>query len=122
LKLPGHRPGPFDKALGPEHVEGLPGNVISFYIVSLDPAHSAGLAGHVPVRLKKLHQEIPSRFQPDRKGVAKKSQPLFFICLRVRVRRPVYPVRKPRFLKQGWVVYQNLNTFQKGWGLKPRPF
>ena len=28
---------------------GLPGKVISFYIVPLDPAHSAGLAGHVPV-------------------------------------------------------------------------
>jgi hypothetical protein len=35
VKLPGHRPG-------------LPDNVISFYIVPLDPAHSAGLAGHVP--------------------------------------------------------------------------
>jgi hypothetical protein len=37
VKLFGHRPG-------------LPGNVISFYIVPLDPAHSAGLAGHVPVK------------------------------------------------------------------------
>jgi hypothetical protein len=35
VKLPGHRPG-------------LPGNVISLYIVPLDPAHGAGLAGHVP--------------------------------------------------------------------------
>jgi len=32
------------------HMPGLPGNVISFYIVPLDPAHSAGLAGHVPVK------------------------------------------------------------------------
>ena len=30
---------------------GLPSNVISFYIVPLDPAHSAGLAGHAPVRI-----------------------------------------------------------------------
>ncbi len=36
MKLPGHRPG-------------LPGKVISFYIVPLDPAYKAGLAGHVPV-------------------------------------------------------------------------
>ena len=31
------------------HRPGLPGNVISFYIVPLDPAHRAGLAGHAPV-------------------------------------------------------------------------
>ena len=37
MKLLGHRPG-------------LPGNVKSFYIVPLDPAHSAGLAGHLPVK------------------------------------------------------------------------
>jgi len=29
---------------------GLPGNVISFYIVPLYPAYKTGLAGHVPVR------------------------------------------------------------------------
>jgi len=39
VKLPGHRPG-------------LPGKVISFHIVPLDPAYKAGLAGHVPVSLK----------------------------------------------------------------------
>ena len=33
MKLHGHRPG-------------LPGNVMSFYVVSLDPAYTAG---HVPV-------------------------------------------------------------------------
>jgi hypothetical protein len=37
MKLLGHRPG-------------LPGKVTSFYIVPLDPAHSAGLAGHVPAK------------------------------------------------------------------------
>jgi hypothetical protein len=31
---------------------GLPGKVISFYIVPLDPALCAGLAGHVPVRMR----------------------------------------------------------------------
>ena len=36
VKLPGHRPE-------------LPGKVISFHIVPLDPAYRAGLAGHVPV-------------------------------------------------------------------------
>jgi hypothetical protein len=36
VKLPGHRPG-------------LPGKVISFHIVPLDPAYRAGIAGHVPV-------------------------------------------------------------------------
>ena len=30
---------------------GLPGNVISFYIVPLYPAHKAGLAGHVPAKI-----------------------------------------------------------------------
>jgi hypothetical protein len=34
-------PGPFDRALGPEHVEGLPGNMVTFYIVPLDPAPPA---------------------------------------------------------------------------------
>jgi len=28
---------------------GLPGNVLSFYIVPLEPAYKAGLPGHVPV-------------------------------------------------------------------------
>ena len=32
----------------PAHRAGLPGKVISFYIVPLDPAYKAGLAGHVP--------------------------------------------------------------------------
>jgi hypothetical protein len=35
----------------PAHRAGLPGKVISFYIVSLDPAYKAGLAGHVPVNI-----------------------------------------------------------------------
>jgi hypothetical protein len=35
MKLSGHR-------------SGLPGKVRSLYIVPLDPAHSAGLTGHVP--------------------------------------------------------------------------
>jgi hypothetical protein len=37
----------------PAHRAGFPGKVISFYIVPLDPAYKVGLAGHVPVRLKK---------------------------------------------------------------------
>jgi hypothetical protein len=34
----------------PDHTPGLPGNVISFYIVPLDPACEAGLAGHFPAK------------------------------------------------------------------------
>jgi len=49
MKLPGHRPRPFDRAHGSELVEELPGNVVSFHIVPLDPAYKAGLTGHVPV-------------------------------------------------------------------------
>jgi hypothetical protein len=37
VKLPAHRAGPFDRALGPEHFEGLPGNDLLFHIVPLDP-------------------------------------------------------------------------------------
>jgi len=40
MKLPGHRPE-------------LPGNVILLYIVPLDPAHSAGLVGHVPAQIRR---------------------------------------------------------------------
>ncbi len=43
-------PKPFVKL--PAHRAGLPGNVISFYIVPLYPAYKAGLAGHLPVKLK----------------------------------------------------------------------
>jgi hypothetical protein len=32
----------------PAHRAGLPGKVISFYIVPLDPAYEAGLTGHIP--------------------------------------------------------------------------
>jgi hypothetical protein len=38
VKLSGHRPG-------------LPGRVVSFHIVPLDPAYKAGLAGHVPAKV-----------------------------------------------------------------------
>jgi hypothetical protein len=40
----------------PAHRAGLPGKVISFYIVPLDPAYKAGLAGHVPVKGKPREQ------------------------------------------------------------------
>jgi hypothetical protein len=32
----------------PAYSRGIPGKVISFYSVPLDPAYEAGLAGHVP--------------------------------------------------------------------------
>jgi len=69
VKLPGHRPG-------------LPGNVISFYIVPLDPAYKAGPAGHFPVKRYSLRKEI------------------FFVNLSAMVDRPVLVSyifsRKPR--------------------------
>ena len=34
----------------PAHRAGLPGDEISFFIVPLDPAYKAGLAGHLPVK------------------------------------------------------------------------
>ncbi len=45
MKLPAHRPG-------------LPGKVISFYIVPLDPTYMAGLAGHVPVKAQMTNLKI----------------------------------------------------------------
>ena len=39
--------GPFDKAQGPEQVEGLPGRVLSF-IVPLDPAGHFPVSGIIP--------------------------------------------------------------------------
>src|SRR4030042_1140668 len=35
------------------HWPGLPGNVISLYIVPLDPAYKVGLAGHCPAQLRR---------------------------------------------------------------------
>ncbi len=37
----------------PAHRAGLPGIVISFHIVPLNPAYKAGLAGHVPVKCQR---------------------------------------------------------------------
>ena len=45
VNLPGHRPG-------------LPGKVISFDIVPLDPAGKAGLVGHVPANKCKCFVSI----------------------------------------------------------------
>jgi hypothetical protein len=42
--------------------------------------------------------------------------------LRSFVNIEVDPVRKPRLLNRGWVVYQNFGAFHKGRGLKPRRF
>jgi hypothetical protein len=46
----------------PAHRAGLPGKVILFYIVPLDPAYKAGLAGHVPVKTCVLLAEPVYRF------------------------------------------------------------
>ncbi len=45
----------------PAHRAGLPGKVILFHIVPLDPAYKAGLAGHVPAifKLKGLNGTCP---------------------------------------------------------------
>jgi hypothetical protein len=44
----------------PAHSAGLPGKVISFYIVPLDPAYKAGLAGHVPVNILVSQAPMPN--------------------------------------------------------------
>jgi hypothetical protein len=36
----------------PAHRAGLPGKETSFLIVPLDPAYKAGLAGHLPVKVR----------------------------------------------------------------------
>jgi hypothetical protein len=36
----------------PAHRAEFPGNEISFLFVRLDPAHKAGLAGHLPVKVQ----------------------------------------------------------------------
>jgi len=43
------------------HWPELPGKVISFHIVPLDPAYKAGLAGHVPAKIQ----------SPNFKGIPK---------------------------------------------------
>jgi len=51
VKLHGHRPG-------------LPGKVVPFHIVPLDPAYKAGLAGHVPVKFQSSNERVPiSKFK-----------------------------------------------------------
>jgi signal transduction histidine kinase/putative methionine-R-sulfoxide reductase with GAF domain len=61
LKLPAHRAEPFDKAHGPEQVEGLPGKVHDYIVPPvvgsnrLDPAYKAGPEGHVPVNAKEVN-------------------------------------------------------------------
>jgi hypothetical protein len=37
----------------PAHRAEFPGNEISFLFVRLDPAHKAGLAGHLPVKVQR---------------------------------------------------------------------
>jgi len=46
-----HRAGPFDRALGPEHVEGLPGEKVSFILCPRPRRSRFGGTGpgHVPV-------------------------------------------------------------------------
>jgi hypothetical protein len=56
VKLPGHR-------------LGLPGKVISFHIVPLDPAGKAGLAGHVPANKCKCFVSNWEASEHDEPGV-----------------------------------------------------
>ena len=59
VNLPGHRPG-------------LPGKVISFHIVPLDPAYKSGLAGHVPVSsILKVFLELSRTNGSERMGAMK---------------------------------------------------
>jgi hypothetical protein len=50
VKPPGHRPG-------------LPGKVVSFYIVPLDPAYKAGLVGYVPAKRSGGMEWVLSRIE-----------------------------------------------------------
>jgi hypothetical protein len=51
----------------PAHRAGLPGNEISFLFVPLDPAYKAGLAGHLPVKIKVCSSPSPSATRLSRK-------------------------------------------------------
>ena len=44
----------------PAHRAELPGDAISFYIVPPDPAHSAGLAGHLAGHIRIVGFIIPN--------------------------------------------------------------
>jgi hypothetical protein len=48
------------KCEAPGHRQELPGKVISFHIVPLDPAYEAGLTGHVPVNNLTFSKEVSS--------------------------------------------------------------
>jgi hypothetical protein len=48
----------------PAHRAGLPGNEISFFIVPLDPAYKAGLAGHLPAINKTAKEKSPDATPP----------------------------------------------------------
>jgi hypothetical protein len=52
----------------PAHRAGLPGKVISFCIVPLDPACKAGLTGHLPVKTKNFEK------QPKESGHSARSE------------------------------------------------
>jgi hypothetical protein len=43
----------------PAHRERLPGKEISFFIVPLDPAYKAGLAGHLPAINQAAQEKAP---------------------------------------------------------------
>jgi hypothetical protein len=47
----------------PPHRAGLPGKVISFYVVPLDSAYKAGLAGHVPVKARSSNEIQSSNYE-----------------------------------------------------------
>jgi hypothetical protein len=56
------------------HRAGLPGNEISFFVVPLDQAYKAGLAGHLPVkkRLDLLPSESRDKYAEARRQRATK--------------------------------------------------
>jgi len=72
----------------PAHRVGLPGNEISFFIVPLDPAYKAGLAGHLPVTLP-----CP-RYPKGLKGACsienKREHSLFHLSLIPPISYPLY--------------------------------
>jgi hypothetical protein len=56
VKLPAHRAG----LPGHEVASKMRANEISFFIVPLDPAYKAGLAGHLPVKCQNPNFKLSS--------------------------------------------------------------
>ena len=57
----------------------LPGHAVRTGPVGRDPAHSAGLSGHIPVRLNNLTKKFPPDSDEIEKGLQKIATPFLFV-------------------------------------------